>query len=170
MKHYEFFMKTALEEALAALERNEFPVGCVIVHDNRIIATGSRTGTTMGMTSETDHAEMNALRNLALIEADGAKIEKSEITIYATMEPCLMCLGAIILSGIKKIVYAYEDVMGGGTGCDMGSLTPLYKESGIRIVPGVMRDQSLVLFKRFFSNSENVYWKDSLLARYTLEQ
>ena len=57
----------------------------------------------------------------------------SHLTIFCTMEPCLMCLGAIMLSGIRKIVYAYEDVMGGGTGCDLSGLKPLYSNNHMSV-------------------------------------
>ena len=81
-----------------------------------------------------------------------------------------MCYAALILAGIGKIVYAYEDVMGGGSACDLSSLTPLYKNSSITVVADVMRTESLKLFKAFFSNPDHSYWKDSLLATYTLGQ
>jgi tRNA(adenine34) deaminase len=81
-----------------------------------------------------------------------------------------MCYGAVILSGIRTIVYAFEDVMGGGTGCDLTRLSPLYRHADISIIPHVRRADSLQLLKAFFANPENVYWKDSLLARYTLKQ
>ncbi|MBU1181693.1 MAG: nucleoside deaminase, partial [Proteobacteria bacterium] len=87
-----------------------------------------------------------------------------------TMEPCLMCFGAILLSGIGKIVYAYEDVMGGGTGCGIDSLSPLYKNSPVKIIPGILRKESLEIFKAYFSNPSNSYCKGSLLADYTLSQ
>jgi tRNA(adenine34) deaminase len=81
-----------------------------------------------------------------------------------------MCLGALILSGIGQVVYAYEDVMGGGTKCDLSKLTPLYRDHKISIVPNILRRQSLELFKAFFRNPENRYWQGSLLAQYTLNQ
>ena len=93
-----------------------------------------------------------------------------ELTLYCTMEPCLMCFGATLLSGIKRIVYAYEDVMGGGTRCDLSGLPILYKDTNVTIVPHVLRRQSLELFKAFFLKPENNYWKNSLLAEYTLAQ
>jgi tRNA(adenine34) deaminase len=82
----------------------------------------------------------------------------------------MMCLGAMILSGISEIVYAYEDIMGGGTNCDLTKLTPLYKDCRISIVPNVLRQESLELFKAFFKNPKNSYWRGSLLAGYTLSQ
>jgi tRNA(adenine34) deaminase len=163
-------MELALCEAGKAYAKGEFPVGCVIVRQGAAISSGARTGTGSGLArpSEIDHAEIRALKKL---EAMGVIVpDLSDAVLVCTMEPCLMCYAAIILSGIKTIVYAYEDVMGGGTGCDLSRLTPLYKESGVTIVSGVLRSKSLALFQGFFRNPENRYWKNSLLERYTLEQ
>jgi tRNA(adenine34) deaminase len=164
---YEYFMKKALGRAEDALAGGEFPVGCVMVHQNKILAAGTRKGTIGGGGNEIDHAEMVALRGLLECED---QIKSGRITVFCTMEPCLMCYGALILAGIDKIVYAYEDVMGGGTGCDLSRLKPLYRNSPITVVPHVLRTQSLKLFKTYFSNPANSYWKKSLLAEYTLQQ
>ncbi|MBI9077706.1 MAG: nucleoside deaminase [Desulfatibacillum sp.] len=162
-----FFMNKALELAAKALEAGEFPVGCVLVHDNKIIADGARIGVASGGTGELEHAEMVALARLEKIK--NAPVP-SEITLYGTMEPCLMCFGALLIHGITKIVYAYEDVMGGGTGVDRSTLPPLYRDANLELTPRVGRSQSLALFQAFFARPDNHYWQDSLLARYTLEQ
>ncbi len=164
---YEYFMKMALDQARTALDAGEFPVGCVLVHQNRILATGARKGSMGNFPNEIDHAEMIALKCLADMDIN---TDKKEMVLFTTMEPCLMCLGALILSGISEVVYAYEDVMGGGTGCNLTGLTPLYRNQKISIVPHILRQQSLELFKAFFRNPENSYWKGSLLAEYTLRQ
>ncbi|MGA9175944.1 MAG: nucleoside deaminase [Desulfobacterales bacterium] len=164
---YEYFMKKALDQATKALDAGEFPVGCVLVHQNRILATGARKGSMGNFPNEIDHAEMIALKCLADMDIN---TDKKEMVLFTTMEPCLMCLGALILSGISEVVYAYEDVMGGGTGCNLTGLTPLYRNRKISIVPHILRQQSLELFKAFFRNPENSYWKGSLLAEYTLRQ
>ena len=65
-----------------------------------------------------------------------------------------MCYAAIALSGIGNIVYAYEDAMGGGTSCNMGELSPLYRDQPIMITSGVMRNQSIELFQKFFLDPE----------------
>jgi len=145
--NYKYFMKKALEQAEKALSRGEFPVGCVLVCQDRVIVTGARTGTAGGSANETDHAEMIALRELADRKES---TEKGEISLFCTLEPCLMCYGAILLSGIGEIVYAYEDVMGGGTQCDLTKLPPLYRYRRISIVPNILRNESLKLFKTFF--------------------
>jgi tRNA(adenine34) deaminase len=160
-------MRKALQAAQKALSFGEFPVGCIVVIDNRIVATGLRSGTAGGHTNETDHAEITALRQLDRLSDP---LNREGTTIYSTLEPCLMCFGAILIHGIRNVVYAYEDVMGGATGCDLKGLPALYQNSKPHIVPGVLRNESLELFKTFFSDPDNQYWKGSLLARYTLEQ
>ena len=164
---YEHFMQQALDQARKALGAGEFPVGCVLVYQNRVLVSASRTGTAGDAVNEIDHAEMVALRRLVDFNET---IDKRKITLFCTMEPCMMCLGAVVLSSLGEVVYAYEDVMGGGTGCDLTKLTPLYRDRRISIVPNILRRQSLELFKAYFSNPENAYWRGSLLARYTLGQ
>ncbi|MDO8945828.1 MAG: nucleoside deaminase [Desulfocapsaceae bacterium] len=166
MQEYEKFMRLALVEAEVALKQGEFPVGCVLVYGEKVIASGKRVHS-CGRVNEMDHAEMLALRSF--LDAELA-IAPEEVVVYASMEPCLMCLSTLILNGIRKIVYAYEDVMGGGTNLPLTALSPLYAAMEVQVVPSVLRQESLALFQQFFSNPDNPYWKGSLLARYTLEQ
>ncbi len=160
------WMGVALKEAEAALDGGDFPVGCIVVAEGRVVATGRRSGTAEGPGNELDHAEVTALRRL--MESGGLS-KGVPSTLYCTMEPCLMCFGAILLSGVSRVVWAYEDAMGGGASCDLGSVGPLYRDSGVEVKGRVLRGESLALFKRFFSNPHNGYWKDSFLERYTLE-
>ena len=166
-KTHQYFMREALKEAQNALSFGEFPVGCVVVSGDRIVATGSRSGTAGGAINETDHAEMAALSRLDRL---GDIPNRQGMTLYSTMEPCLMCFGAILIHGLGKVVYAYEDVMGGGTACDLNTLPELYRSIDIHIVSNILRNESLELFKKFFSDPKNGYWKGSLLAKYTLQQ
>ena len=162
---YDHFMGLALEQARRAYDDGEFPVGCVVVHRGQVVATGNRRGSKGKQPNETEHAEMIALEQFAKAVT---VINPPKATLFCTMEPCLMCYGAILLAGIGKIVYAYEDVMGGGTGCDLSSVTPLYRTRSVEIVPHILRQESLQLFKDYFNNPANSYWRDSLLARHTL--
>jgi tRNA(adenine34) deaminase len=163
----EAFMQQALKDARMALEKNEFPVGCVITYQDRIIARGQRINSIGEGLIELDHAEIMALRNL---QASGQSVEMRRATLYSTMEPCLMCYATLLLAGIGRIVYAYEDVMGGSTDLCLENLAPLYRSMKVEIVPHVLRAQSLALMQAFFCNPHNGYWRGSLLARYTLEQ
>lgn len=160
----EYFMDLALAQARAALAAGEFPVGCVIVATGRVVGEGRRSHS-QGEANELDHAEVAALRELLTREP---AIERSGLTVYSTMEPCLMCFATLLLNGVRRIVYAYEDVMGGAAGLDLATLAPLYREMRLEVVPHLRRGESLALFREFFANPANGYWQGSLLAEYTL--
>lgn len=167
----EHFMQLALAEARQALARHEFPVGCVLVHQERVIARGrrchSQPSAANAPANELDHAELVALRELV---AHHPQLERREITLYSTLEPCLMCFATLALNGIHRIVYAYEDAMGGGTNLPLATLAPLYQAMAVSITPNVLRRESLLLFQDFFRDPSHGYWQESLLAHYTLAQ
>jgi len=167
MSSHETYMKEALLEAKKALTAGEFPVGCVMVHENKVVSRGRRINSKPPNENEMDHAEIMALRRLF---TQHPEIDRARITAYSTMEPCLMCYVTLLLNGIHTIVYAYEDIMGGGTSLDLQKLTPLYRDIAVAVTPHILRRDSLKLFKSFFGDQENTYWQDSPLARYTLEQ
>ncbi|MBS0012645.1 MAG: nucleoside deaminase [Desulfobacterales bacterium] len=163
----ETYMQAALEQAQQALDAGEFPVGCVIAGPGGVVAGGARSHSRKQTPSEIDHAEINALKRFYELSYKG---DPGQLRLYTTLEPCLMCFAAILIAGIGRIVYAYEDVMGGGTACKTGNLPPLYRNAGLSVVSSMMREQSLDLFFRFFSNPENTYLRHSMLAAYTLAQ
>jgi tRNA(adenine34) deaminase len=170
MPDHHSFMKEALAEAADALRMGEFPVGCIMVYEQRIIARGRRrqSGAQAGQpANEVDHAEILALRNVL---DTAPQVPLSEVTVYATLEPCLMCYAALLISGVRTIVYAYEDVMGGGTNLRLDLLAPLYQAMVVSVTPHVLREKSLALFKQFFRASANPYLGNTLLAEYTLAQ
>lgn len=160
-------MQVALQYAADSLEKGEFPVGCVIVRNDEVVAASGRIHTG-GSVTEMDHTEIVALRKLLEQHKEGGPL--SDVTVYSTMEPCLMCFSTLILNGVRKIVYGYEDVMGGGTNLPLKELKPLYNTMQVEVVAGVCRDQSLRLFQQFFKRPDNQYWRNSLLAEYTLQQ
>jgi tRNA(adenine34) deaminase len=164
---HELFMRTALAEAEKALATGEFPVGSLMVYENKIISRGRRSHSRSDGINELDHAEVTALRNLV---EERPEIEMARVVVYTTMEPCLMCYATLLLNGIRKIVYGYEDIMGGGTNLPLLRLNPLYQEMKAVVIPGVLRKECLLLFKDFFSDSRNTYWRNSRLAEYTLAQ
>ena len=164
---HEFYMRMALEEAERVLDMGEFPVGCVLAHDNGLLATGARYHSMPDGQNELDHAEILALRRLVDSEKG---IDREKVTVFSTLEPCLMCYSALILNGIRQVVYAYEDIMGGGTNLDLKRLNPFYQDMQISIKPGVLREESVSLFKKFFSDPKNTYLKGTLLEEYTLKQ
>ncbi|MGQ9500049.1 MAG: nucleoside deaminase [Dissulfurimicrobium sp.] len=176
----EKWMDMALRLAAMALSNGEFPVGCILVSDGKVVGKGARFNSRGIYANELDHAEIAAIRDY-IGRANGVKLDNNgrrehpELVAYCTLEPCLMCLGALILNGVKKIVFAYEDVMGGAclplfaTGSLCGFRKgSLYDKACVEVIYGVKRDASLALFKAFFSNPSNSYWRDSPLARYTM--
>jgi len=175
LQMHERWMAEALALAEKALNAGEFPVGCVLVGEGGIIARGSRMNSSGKLQNELDHAEMVALRDWFDAGRPGG-----EITCYSTLEPCLMCTGALIISGVKRIVFAYEDVMGGACGMEFrGPFSVsgknmaercLYNSAEVEIIGGVLRKESIRLFKSFFSSPKNHYLKNTLLERYTLQE
>ncbi len=166
MSEHEKFMEMALRQARQALSAGEFPVGCVMVHNGEVIASGRRSNS-IGRTNEIDHAEILALRTLL---ADDRKFDIGGVTVYSTMEPCLMCYATMLINGIRRFVFSYEDAMGGGTNLPLEMLSPLYRGMSVMVVGKVLRNESLALFKEFFSSPDCEYLQSSLLATYTLNQ
>lgn len=160
------FMKKALALGAKALANGEFPVGCVMVVDGTVISEGHRKNSG-GMSNEIDHAEVLALRNVL---TTAGCTDLSRVTVYSTMEPCLMCFSTLIVNGVSRFVYGYEDAMGGGTNLPLKQLAPLYRDLSLDITGGVLRDQCLEQFKSFFIKTGSEYLGDSYLAEYTLKQ
>ncbi len=105
------FMQVAVDEALAARARGEVPIGAVIVLDGEIIGRGHNLRETGE--DPTAHAEMQAIRQAA--ESIG-HWRLLETTLYVTLEPCVMCMGAIILARIPRLVFACRDPRAGACG------------------------------------------------------
>ena len=140
-----YFMKKALQEAEAAFERGEIPVGAVIVIDNRIIARGHQLTETL--TDVTAHAEMQAI-TAASNFLGGKYLQKC--TLYVTLEPCQMCAGALYWSQISKIVYGARDLE---RGC-INLKTKLHPKTTIS--GGVLEEEASALLKRFFVEKRNL--------------
>ncbi|MDD7887928.1 nucleoside deaminase [Flavivirga sp. 57AJ16] len=140
-----YFMKKALQEAEAAYEKGEIPVGAVIVIDNKIIARGHNLTETL--TDVTAHAEMQAIT--AAANFLGGKYLK-KCTLYVTLEPCQMCAGALYWSQISHIVYGARDQK---RGC-ITLNTKLHPKTVIK--GGVMADEASELMKRFFIEKRNL--------------
>ena len=102
--NHEYFMKLALKEAKSAYEEEEIPIGALVVHNNKIISKGHNQS--QRLNDATAHAEM-----IAITSAQNKLGSKylNECELYVTLEPCMMCSGAIHLSKIKKVVYALDD-------------------------------------------------------------
>lgn len=175
-------MERAIILGRKALEAGEFPVGCVITNGSTVIGEGSRIGSKGDVANELEHAEIMAIRNC--YEKVGTWPGRlGPLTCYTTLEPCLMCLGALLINGVKRVVFGYEDVMGGACGIDLTKriawkshevpcegliMDYIYKGQEIEIVGGILRDQCLDLFEEFYKKPESKYLDGTLLKEYTL--
>ncbi len=135
----EYFMRIALNEATTAFERDEIPVGAIIVINNKIIAKAHNLTETL--TDVTAHAEMQAITSAA--NYLGGKYLQ-DCTLYVTLEPCVMCGGALYWSQISKVVYGASDEKRGFK-AKIGELHPKTE-----IVSGIMEDECSLLMKEFF--------------------
>lgn len=135
-----FYMKKALEEARCAFQEDEIPVGAVVVCGDRIIARAHNLTETL--TDVTAHAEMQAIT--AAANALGGKY-LNECTLYVTMEPCVMCAGAIGWAQVKRLVYGAPDEKRG-----FCRFAPQALHPRTEVVGGVMAAEAVGLLQEFF--------------------
>lgn len=137
----EYYMKLALHEAQIALEKDEVPIGCVIVSNNRVIAKAHNL--TEALNDVTAHAEMQAITSAA--NYLGGKYLQN-CTLYVTLEPCVMCCGALNWSQISKVVIGARDEQRGFINKNL-SLHPKTE-----LVVGVMENECSDFVKNFFKS------------------
>lgn len=141
----EYYMSLALRQAEEAFDKNEVPVGAVVVCNGKIIGCGHNQ--TESLNDVTAHAEMIALT--AAANNLGGKY-LPQCTLYVTVEPCIMCAGALGWSQIGRLVYGAADPKRGFTRFCSENLTPLHPKT--IVTKGVMAEESADLMKDFFKN------------------
>lgn len=141
----EYFMRQALHEANTAFERNEVPVGAVVVCQGRIIARAHNLTETLN--DVTAHAEMQAITAAANVL--GGKYLK-DCTLYVTLEPCPMCAGGLLWSQISKIVCGAKDEKRG-----YSLYTPNLLHPKTQIITGVLQEECALLLTEFFKKNRS---------------
>jgi tRNA(adenine34) deaminase len=148
---YETFMRAALAEAERARATGEVPVGAVVVLDGRVIGTGFNHPITSS--DPTAHAEIVALR--AASQTIG-NYRLSGSTLYVTVEPCLMCVGAMIHARVGVVVYGATEPKAGA----IVSMTRAHELAGLNhrleAIGGVLEDECRALIQEFFKERRNV--------------
>lgn len=137
----EYFMSQAIIEAKIALNKDEVPVGAVIVYDNKIIARAHNLTETL--TDVTAHAEMQAFTSAS--DFIGSKYLK-DCTLYVTLEPCVMCAGASFWTQIKEIVFGASDMKRGFNKIEQPVVHPKTIIRG-----GILEKECSILLSEFFS-------------------
>ena len=141
------YMKEALKEAEIAAIEDEVPIGCVIVKNNEIIARAhnmrDKTNNPIG------HAEILAIQKASAVLNDWQLVG---CTLYVTIEPCIMCAGAIIQSRIEKVVYGAPDCKGGALSSSINVLEAKDINHHPEIVKGVLEEECSSIIKRYFKS------------------
>jgi tRNA(adenine34) deaminase len=144
----DIFMRLAIEEALRAKGIGEVPVGAVLVgKDGDVISSAHNLSETT--LDPTAHAEILAIREA------GKKLRNwrlTETTLYVTLEPCVMCIGAIVLARIKKVVFGAHDPKAGAVISVYSIGLDKKLNHTVEIKEGVLKDECVVLLKEFFKN------------------
>ena len=147
MEIYEKYMKEAIREAnLAALE-DEVPIGCIVVKNGEIIAKAhnqrDKANNPLG------HAETLAIKKASEVLNDWQLVN---CELYVTVEPCIMCAGAIIQSRISKVIYGAPDLKGGAFGSSINVLDAQNINHRPEIVKGVLEKECVEIIKNYFKS------------------
>ena len=141
----EAFMREALKEAEKAEDEGEVPVGAVIVMDGRVVGRAHNQRETLK--DPTAHAEMIALTQAA---AWAGAWRLSGATMYVTMEPCLMCAGALVLARVDRLVYGCPDPKAGACGSLYNILSDERLNHRLEVKTGVLAEQCAEAVQSFF--------------------
>jgi tRNA(adenine34) deaminase len=139
------FLRAAIAEAQAAEASGEVPVGAVVVRENKIIGRGQNR--VLRDSDPTAHAEIVALRE-AGIALKNYRLE--DCTLYATLEPCAMCAGAILHARIARLIYAAADPKAGACGSVLSVLNHPALNHKLELLPGLLADECGGLLSNFF--------------------
>lgn len=145
MTEDERYMKEAMKQARKAYALSEVPIGCVIVHDGKIIGRGYNRRNTDKNTLA--HAELTAINKASKIIGDW-RLE--ECTLYVTLEPCQMCAGAIVQARIPKVVMASMNPKAGCAGSILNILEMPQFNHQVEVVRGVLDEECSRMLKEFF--------------------
>jgi tRNA(adenine34) deaminase len=138
-------MRAAIEQARAALKQNEVPVGAIVVKDGEIISQAFNSPITLQ--DPTAHAEILALRNAGQ-RLNNYRLIDAEI--YVTIEPCFMCMGALIHARIKRLIFGTYDLKAGAAGSVFDLTRHARLNHTIEVTSGVLEQECRELIQHFF--------------------
>jgi len=145
-----FWMQRALELARQAEAGGEVPVGAVLVKEDQVVGEGWNAP--IGEHDPTAHAEIRALRSAANRLGNYRLLDT---TLYVTLEPCVMCAGAIIHARVKRVVYGATDPKTGAAGSVFNILNSELHNHRVQITSGVLEQECSALLKDFFQARRN---------------
>ena len=142
----EYWMQQAYEQAASAALQGEIPVGAVFVSQNQVIGAGFNAPITLN--DPTAHAEIQALRQ-ACQHIQNYRLPE-DTTLYVTLEPCTMCIGALIHARVDRLIYAASEPRAGMVGSQMNLAAESFYNHRIQVYKGLCREHSSQMLKAFF--------------------
>ncbi|OLP54560.1 CMP deaminase [Rhizobium rhizosphaerae] len=154
-------MGAALEQAALALAAGIFPVGAVLAApDGRVLGRAHKTMAS----NHLDHAEINLFRSVFVSPYDHQRSDG--LTLYTTLEPCIMCFGTLLHLPIARLVYAMPDAYGGCASSRMVPSPPRHAAHTVEIIAGIRQDEAQALFRQFLDTTDERYWTSGGAAHF----
>lgn len=147
----EIFMKKAIELSVSAVEHGNEPFGAVLVHEGKIVCTNENQ--IYSSKDPTFHAELGLIKKFC---TETQITDLSEYTLYSSCEPCFMCSGAMVWTRLGRLVYGASDIdlcsILGSEGSECSRLVFENSPYSPEVTPGVMRDESIKVLRKYFTD------------------
>ena len=161
----EFFMAEALKEAQKSLAKEEIPIGCVIVKDSQIIGRGHNAREELNQAIM--HAEIMAINQANIHEGNWRLLD---CTLFVTIEPCVMCSGAIGLARIPQVIYGAPNAKFGAAGSLYNILTDERLNHCVKVETGVLEEDCAAIMQSFFRQGRERKKEAKRLAKFQESQ
>ena len=165
LEEKEYFMKQALAEAEKSLEKDEIPIGCVIVKDGQIIGRGHNAREELNQAIM--HAEVMAIQEANRVEGNWRLLET---TLFVTIEPCVMCSGAIGLTRIPQVVYGAANQKFGAAGSLYDILADVRLNHRVEVEKGILEEECAQIMQDFFRQRREKQKADKLATKSQVDQ
>ncbi|HFI0271050.1 TPA: tRNA adenosine(34) deaminase TadA [Streptococcus suis] len=161
----EYFMRQALEEARKSLEKDEIPIGCVIVKKGQIIGRGHNAREELNQAIM--HAEVMAIQEANRVEGNWRLLET---TLFVTIEPCVMCSGAIGLARIPRVIYGATNQKFGAAGSLYDILADVRLNHRVEVGKGILEEECAQMMQDFFRQRREKQKADKLATKSQVDQ
>ena len=140
----EYFMELAIEQAVIGQARGEVPVGALFVEEDKVLAASANAS--IELSDPTAHAEVMVMRKAAQLKGN----YRLGGSVYVTLEPCLMCLGAMIHARVERLVFGTHDIVSGAAVSVYNLAQSPHQNHRIEVVEGILKKKCQTILKEFF--------------------
>ena len=140
----EYFMELAIEQAVIGQARGEVPVGALFVEEDKVLAASANAS--IELSDPTAHAEVMVMRKAAQLKGN----YRLGGSVYVTLEPCLMCLGAMIHARVERLVFGTHDIVSGAAVSVYNLAKSPHQNHRIEVVEGILKKKCQTILKEFF--------------------